>query len=121
MAYRVGVSTFLALLGIISVPSLYKHLAGLENGKPRWEGPLRGLQCIGSLALAVLIWVRRDWFREGAPAWSALLVFLSIAWPEFAIRLFFKHAASRFKPDSVVRNLEHSVWEQSSTLGEFYW
>jgi hypothetical protein len=111
----------LVLTAIISYPEWYARLAGLERGAPGPEVQLRRVQSIGALTIAFLVVVKRDWFVIGAPASTAVMIWLGVIWLEFALRIFFKWIAPRFGASSLIRSWESSLLQFSSRMGEMSW
>src|ERR1700683_1584265 len=116
-----GMLVALIVLGFLSVPQVYDKVAGLEHGKKPSEVTLRALQCVVAFSLAIAVWSRYTLFQIHTPASYAIIVFISIVSLEVATRVFFKQVVPSFEASSPIHRLEKMIWDQSSSLGEYFW
>jgi hypothetical protein len=118
IAYLTGL---FVVLGVMSIPDIYRAVAGLELGDTGPQAGLRLIQSLVCLTLAAVIWANPRPFRPGSRiGWVLLAVALVIA-GELSVRVAVKWLPAWFKRSKRPARLRDLVYQASQSFGMYSW
>lgn len=112
----------LAVTGFLSLPGVYKRIAGLERGADGPEQGARLIQCLVCLACAGLALLTRDWAARTNRLGPVLVALLVVVWVELGARVTIRHVLPTVgRSWRFPRRLVDLVTEASERLGRYSW